>query len=96
MFTFALVQQVTNGRVVALRNEKPEVAMKAIRPDVMQAWFFHEDVNGKYPAQVHWVYWANTGVQLFGPDISEVPSHILEMVRPPILVDMQEPPTYDS
>jgi hypothetical protein len=87
VYVYALVQQVTSGRVVALRHEQEATALKALRPDMMQAWMFYEDYEGKYPAQVLFVIY-NTGIMVRGPGIHEVPGHIVDMVRPRMLLEM--------
>lgn len=86
MYVYALVQQVTSGRVVALRHEDEATALRALRPDMMQAWMFHEDYDGKYPASVRFVIY-NTGIMVHGPGIHEVPDHIVSMVRPRALME---------
>ena len=82
-----LVQQVTSGRVVALRNPEESVALKALRRDMMQAWMFVEDSENKYPATVLYVIY-NTGIMVRNPGIHEVPGHIMDMLRPRMLMEM--------
>jgi hypothetical protein len=85
VWVHALVQQVSSGRVVTLRHEQEETALRSIRPDLMMAWMFREDYDGKSPAEVLYVIY-NTGLKITNPGIEEVPSHILDYVRPKILV----------
>jgi hypothetical protein len=87
VWVHALVQQVSSGRVVALRHEDEATALRALRPDMMMAWMFVEDDDGLSPAQVRYVIY-NTGIKVTNPDIMDVPGHILDAVRPRVLVQL--------
>jgi hypothetical protein len=84
---YALVQRLSNGKVVALRHKDENEAIRGVRPDMLDAWMFYENSEEQHPVSFLYVV-QRSGMMIRGLGIHEVPDEVVRMLSPSILIEM--------
>lgn len=86
MWSYALIQRLRTGHVVAQRNKEEGDAIRGLRADRVDGWMFYENSEEQRP--VEFLYAINSsGVMVRGLGIEVVPHEVVRMLSPGILIE---------